>query len=250
MAKADSSFVEHFPTVDMDLCYYALFISFRMRISLPRDIERLVSADRSFHAATVNMADPLDELSSLLFSLLATTNFDKHARRFWPEGCLDSMMTKQGTQELISEALGIQLNDPIIKFIIGSAKKLLAIVVILEFRKPLTAMKLFKEKSFSDSDLPLMDSDFERLKDSSHGSTFWSDSRKSSFSDKQWEFVVPVIDLDNPSHKWSFSHILPFVKKEEAASGSFGKVSRCEIHKAHLTSAQNTVSTNILQLWR
>jgi hypothetical protein len=71
----------------------------------------------------------------------------------------------------------------------------------------------------------------------------WTTPRLDTFCLKQWLFLSPVFRTSNFEHNLDQFCILPFtVKHRECDSGTFGQVTKYEIHKAHLVDPKDPVS--------
>ncbi|KAI8945395.1 kinase-like domain-containing protein [Xylaria longipes] len=69
----------------------------------------------------------------------------------------------------------------------------------------------------------------------------WTSVRASNFCEKQWLFLSPVFSTSKFIHEFTQMCIMPFTKKYlECDSGTFGQVTKYEIHESHLIDPDNS----------
>lgn len=191
-------------------------------------------------------------LCDRIFDTFVLSEFDKQTRRFSPEGSLDDVITSDSINRAFPA-----IEPTLVAFILKEAKKVFAIAVSIRFRNKeiLQVMKLFMSKRISDSNLPFDEElwDTHALRSSAleeepgHVSDdddkeLWSSSMIANFCEEQWRFCATVFSTDESFYDLNSSAILPFTDKENISdNGAFGRVSRFEIHEAHLDT-KNLVS--------
>lgn len=74
----------------------------------------------------------------------------------------------------------------------------------------------------------------------------WNGARVNYFCHNQWILLAPVFSVSKFNHDLPRASILPFTKKHhEFDSGSFGRVTKYELHESHLIDGNNEVSAGI-----
>lgn len=157
-----------------------------------------------------------------------------------PEGHLDQLITRDSITQALSDdhASGGGRTGPgeedLIKFILQSAKKLLAISLLsgLESSALRDAMELFKSNGFDDSSkLPIESLDANRLPWSC---PLWTPLRLKLFQATQWQFLVPVFRKSQIRQTLEAKRILPLsLVTRERKEGAFSDVWEVKIHEAH-----------------
>lgn len=201
------------------------------------------------------------KLSDVLRLSMKKSEFEKTPYTFLPQGALDSIITRV----TILKAMGITEPTPgdceLATYILSRAKRTFAIAAYIELR-PQTlhkAMVVFRHAYFTDEKLPLEEMSGEEFLENAlsglhhplvklegpvrhKGKRIWSFRRVHAFLEEQFKFLAPVISTASPDLDFG-NLILPFVKKHAAhAEGSFGMISRYEIHSDHIQYAAAEVS--------
>ncbi|KAI0439233.1 hypothetical protein F4803DRAFT_564698 [Xylaria telfairii] len=173
---------------------------------------------------SVNEAD----LCSRIYSRLAMSKYCHGApERYLPEGCLDELITEATINKELSWPLNqsTEKKQQFINVIAQRAKKVFATAVLTNFGGDVI-YKAIDEFGITDDKLPI---------DSNH--PFLSSLRNwdaYQFCKHQWMFLVPVFVEDKLVYHLETEHILPFIEVEnQQKEGTFGVVSKVEIHKAH-----------------
>jgi hypothetical protein len=182
------------------------------------------------------------------------SRFGKSFGQFLPRGQLDRLVTRNSILETmkIEEWEVEEEDETLVAFILQRAKKLFAILVTIRHSSLQDAISLFEKHSFDDSKLPVeiwtpemfsdsqkigtqhpffeMQGDVKRRRD-----RVWDKSFIYDFQDKQWEFLAPIISTEEMNNCYSNKVIMPFVAQHASfAEGSFGVVSKYEIHEEHI----------------
>lgn len=191
-------------------------------------------------------------LSDVLHLSMKKSAFYKTPYTFLPQGALDSIITRA----TILIAMGITQPTPedceLAAYILTNARRVFATAAYIELR-PKTlyrAMVLFRNTNFTDERLPLEEMGGENLlRDVMSGrkhplvnlerhvkyeaDRIWTFRRVHAFVEEQFKFLAPIIFTGKPDHDFG-NLILPFVKKHATqAEGSFGVISKYEIHRDH-----------------
>jgi hypothetical protein len=170
-----------------------------------------------------------------------------------PAGRLDELMTYDAVQEAILSGKMIDSFPPetqkvlkvLMEFIIGKAKKLLAISILCGVSGDVLfhAMGTFLREGFEDKDLPVPDPPVHPVFDMDP----WGKGQPntSNFCDHQLKFQVPTFGGEQMVYRLERKVILPFFKGGGTGpkEGTFGKVFQVEIHEAHLNRAKFKVSS-------
>lgn len=202
-----------------------------------------------------------------IFGELAISKFDERDLRFLPEGSVNGLYVEGNCKSIIKTlkkgiAGQIKTEGPLIDFIRTEARKLFIICVHINFSGEdlMKAIKLCQGNSISDASLPvgrkilgglvdqlvslgdddytLSGADFHSDETDEEEEGIWTTSRINDFYEAQWKFIAPVFSLDNVNHDLNGLSVLPFPEVVELAKGSFGKVSRCQIHEAHVVGSR------------
>ncbi|KAL2679081.1 hypothetical protein Neosp_009838 [[Neocosmospora] mangrovei] len=221
---------------------------------------------------------PPPPLSELIFDTLVKSKFDKTERPFSPEGSIDKYITRAS----ITRALGANdstVDEDLIDFILKKAKRVFAIAIYsrLENDQLRKAMEFFKSHSMSDDGLPFVkaqwgehaeeppgledpaepphhsydsnesaDGDYD---DGEDVDETWSKISIDGFCKEQWAFCAPVFSTDTINHDLEPDTVIPITAKDtiSMAQGSFGSVYRCQVHKSHLHTPENSEGTNCFE---
>ena len=135
-------------------------------------------------------------------------------------------------------------DELLVKFILQEAKKLFAILVTTRHPKLQEAISLFQKHNFDDTKLPIKFWTGQMFNDAQHPffemqgarkKKVWDKSLIYDFQEKQWEFLAPVLSTEETYHCYGNHVIMPFVAQIASfAEGSFGVVSKYEIHEDHM----------------
>jgi hypothetical protein len=168
--------------------------------------------------------------------------------RYMPAGRLEELMTYDAVQEIISSGKTIdfrpEAQKALIEFIIGKAKKLLAISILCGVSGDdlLRAMVAFLREGFEDKDLPVPDPPVHEVFEMHP----WGKDQPNTthFCIHQWKFQVPTFDGEQMVYRLEQKAILPFKGGLTShKEGTFGKVFQVEIHESHLNRAKFKVSS-------
>jgi hypothetical protein len=180
--------------------------------------------------------------------------FGKSLGQFLPRGQLDQLVTRNSILEAmdIKEQEVEEEDETLVVFVLQRAKKLFAILVTIRHNRLQDAISLFEKHNFDDSKLPVEIWTAEMFLDSQQNGTqhpffemqgvgkrkrdmVWDKSFIYDFQDKQWEFLAPIISTEEMNNCYGNKVIMPFVAQHASlAEGSFGVVSKYEIHKEHI----------------
>ncbi len=147
------------------------------------------------------------------------------ARHFLPELSLNRLMQKKAVGVTL-EKLGVKpyhLNE-LAEEIVQRARKVFAILLLVGQGEAIEVM--FKhdslQKSSLDAKLPFTEDSLENI--------FSDGSLASDFFERQWEFITPVFFRTLLPRVFENEMILPILDQTSKGEGSFGKVSKYEIH--------------------
>lgn len=193
------------------------------------------------------------ELSYVLMYNMTNSKFDKTPLDFLPQGALDRIITKSAILGAIRATQPEEADTKLINFILTKAKRIFATAVFIELspRALRRAMFLFQKEGFDDTHLPIEKwSGEEMMKKQMTGvhhpfvvmerpvedgdEKVWTLRKIFDFQDHQGKFLAPVLSTTEPNHDlWDLT--MPFVTKYASyAEGSFGVVSKYEIHDDHI----------------
>jgi hypothetical protein len=192
-------------------------------------------------------------LSDILRLSMKKSEFDKTPYTFLPQGTLDTLITKATILHAMGVVPPTSEDDELAIYILTKAKRAFATAAYIELqpRTLYNAMVLFRDTGFTDERLPLEKLSGDILvknelswqqhplvnleeAERSEAKKIWTFGRVHNFLEDQFKFLAPVISTARPDQ--DFGHlILPFVKKHAAqAEGSFGEVTKYEIHSDHI----------------
>jgi hypothetical protein len=194
------------------------------------------------------------ELSDRIDALAVESQFGEGNRRFIPEGCLETIITREAIEQVLREAYeDSDDGDPaqhqaLVAFIHERAIKLFAIAlsINLEDATLYNGMKLLHQNNFTDDNLPIKpwndDHEFSKL-----DAKFWNRRKIRLFHQGQAEFLAPVLTVATKrqsNHDFSRDHIMPFVEKSNDGfdKGSFGQVYQYRIHPNHLKDPEGLLT--------
>lgn len=202
--------------------------------------------------------DEGESLADLLTNRSVQSRFDKTPHRFVPQDTVDKLITEISIRSAIFEECDQidEEDEALIDYILQDAKRLFAITVLLRFKKVRTscnAMFLFKDKGFTDRNLPFEDlpsadnehagenEDTPPMDISSHKlgaiGKLWTEARVRTFCHEQWKLLAPVFSTDKDNHDLGI-HTIPFIDtNNEASEGSFGFVRKYTIHPDHIVGS-------------
>jgi hypothetical protein len=192
-------------------------------------------------------------LSDALRLGMKKSAFEKTPYTFLPQSALDSIII----EDTILMALGITKPTPedckLVAYILTKAKRLFATAAYVGLPSDTLycAMVLFRNANFSDERLPLEEMGGEDfLKNKMNGlkhplvkleghlkpnaERIWTFSRIHDFLKAQFSFLTPIFSTGKIDYDFGPSLILPFLKHTAQGEGSFGVVSRIEIHADHI----------------
>ncbi|KUI69597.1 Serine/threonine-protein kinase DCLK3 [Cytospora mali] len=160
-------------------------------------------------------------------------------REYVPEGVLDKLITRNSLCQEFSEnsALGREhhVDEDLLNFILGSAKKVLAISLLagVESKELHDAMKEFKSSLFQDNWLPIYSTDEKKLPWSNLS---WSSVKRKHFLDNQWKFLAPIFRKNQLMYEFESLQVFPskFTTDTKQKIGGFGAVYEVTIHESHL----------------
>lgn len=208
-----------------------------------------------------SMSEEDASLWEILRECLVPSKFDKTHHQFVPEGSLDRVITKDSILAAMDVEQPTGEDDLLVEFILKRAKKVFAISVFIELEGSTLrrAMLLFKDTEFNDTKLPIEDtrnsSPPANLSNSHSASTsgagqnilaslevsvnggnrIWRKPKIYNFCEHQWKFLAPVFSTAEYNHDLPALSILPFISKHaNFDKGSFGQVSKYEIHPNHI----------------
>jgi hypothetical protein len=154
---------------------------------------------------------------------LKKSMFDKTPHKFVPEGIIDELVTERAIRKSLRITNSTPEEDELVTFVRLRAKKAFATTVYCKSNTN-RAMRWFQKNNIDDEDLPIKQK-----------TQLWATSWRSDFYEDQWKFFAPVFSTTQYSHDLEEAHILPFVGKSvDSGRGSFGVVSRYDVHGNHL----------------
>lgn len=175
--------------------------------------------------------------------------FEKTPHEFIPHGTIDREVTRASILEAMDVDEPSKEDEMLVTFILESAKKVFAIAVYIELKSLYKAISLFEKSGFVDTKLPIrantnpypksakgpqhpfaaMEEPVKRDKD-----RIWTSGKLKMFQEYQWRFLAPVFSITESNHDLG-ENIVPFISKQLSfGEGSFGVVSKYEIHKDHI----------------
>ena len=189
-----------------------------------------------------------EDLQTAIRERRVESRFGNRLDRFLPQGQLDRLVTRQSILEAMKiEEDEVEEEDEIlVAFVLQEAKKLFAILVTTRHSRLQEAMLLFQKHDFNDFKLPVEEWKGQMFSDAQHPffkmqgvrkkkDMVWDRSLIYDFQDKQWEFLAPIISTEETNHCYGNNVIMPFVAQIASfAEGSFGVVSKYEIHEDHI----------------
>ncbi|KAJ4413264.1 hypothetical protein N0V91_000238 [Didymella pomorum] len=201
-------------------------------------------------------------LSDALRLGMKKSAFEKTPYTFLPQSALDSIII----EDIILMALGITKPTPedckLVAYILTKAKRLFATAAYVGLPSDTLycAMVLFRNANFSDERLPLEEMGGEDfLKNKMNGlkhplvkleghlkpnaERIWTFSRIHDFLKAQFSFLTPIFSTGKIDYDFGPSLILPFLKHTAQGEGSFGVVSRIEIHADHIKPTPKTAGS-------
>jgi len=187
------------------------------------------------------------------------SEFDKTPHGFVPQGTLDRIIMKDSILAAMEIDQPTREDDLLVDFILKRAKKVFAVSAFIELKSLRRAMLLFKDAYFDDTNLPIKDT-LSRPSETnpSNGNPYaasgatqnilafleqsvtgkikiWRPGKIFDFCKHQWKFLAPVFSTDKSNYYLEEAYIIPFVLKyADFGEGSFGQVSKYEIHPNHL----------------
>lgn len=181
------------------------------------------------------------------------SRFGKRLDNFLPRGHLDDLVKRKSILKAmkIPEDEVEEEEEVVVAFILERAKKLFTILVTIRHSRLFDAISLFKKRKFDDSNLPIEVWTAAKFTESQHSGVqhpffemqgvmkqrdiIWDKSFIYDFQDKQWEFLAPLISTEETNNRYGSNVIMPFIVQHASyAEGSFGVVSKYEIHEDHI----------------
>ncbi|MCJ1248081.1 hypothetical protein MMC30_005296 [Trapelia coarctata] len=173
-------------------------------------------------------------------------------RPYLPEDCLDRILRAEIiTYQLEYAEVSKQLSDPdvniLVEYIIREAGRVFLILTKLGWSSRIVG---FKERGFTDADLPISVSHqweapydviiFPREGLAHKAFEEWAEDNSDidDFANIQWSFMAPVLTA-RESIWFSEKTILPIADKGEEKQGGFSKVTKVMFHPAHIEKALN-----------
>lgn len=168
--------------------------------------------------------EPEYQLREVLRQRSIRSAFDKTCHDFVPEGVIDEVITLDQVEKCLKVTYSSNEGDELVQFVMTGAKRAFAIAVFAKIDVVKTLRWLMAE-NINDDKLPII-----KPKKKS-----WSSNWKGDFCDSQWRFFAPIFNSTKHSHIFEEPFILPFVNSSVVTGkGSFGEVSRTEIHSDHM----------------
>lgn len=197
-------------------------------------------------------------LSDILLLSWKKSAFDKTPLKFVPRGILNKLITKENVYKAMGVDKPYHDDQVLVEFIITEARCLFAIAVIIKLKPAelYKAMNLFRINHFGDKKLPIAEitgqqymmnvlqgvqHQFEIMEGNSEPAKIWSCERIMNFQEKQGWFLAPILSTAESNQDfWDVT--LPFIEKHGTfAEGSFGVVSKYEIHSDHFQDGARIV---------
>jgi hypothetical protein len=165
--------------------------------------------------------DPVYELRETLKKHSIENEFHRTSHEFVPEGVIDEVITL----EKVKLCLDIKdSSNELVQFVMAGAKRAFATAVLAKIDVKKTLERL-RDEGIDDSKLPIV----------KHKSKGWRKGWRADFCEQQWRFFAPIFYSTKRSHIFEEALILPFLKTSVVTGeGSFGEVSRIEIHPNHM----------------
>jgi serine/threonine protein kinase len=158
-------------------------------------------------------------------------NENHKGQNFVPEAELEALMTASRVRiSLKSSGIPVHEQEELIGAICQGAKKCFAILLLIHRGKAIT--NFFKHDSlqstFPDKRLPYSSDALQ---------TIFGEVQQSltvlKFLERQWDFTVPTFSKSILPRKLDRRVILPYLREEYIARGSFGVVWKAELHSQH-----------------
>jgi len=178
--------------------------------------------------------------SDLLVKYQVEDKFDGPGKTFIPADIIKGITISTIRTEL---GLGEDEEKELVEWIARHARRAFATVVLcgVSQRNLLKTMKQFKEKEekekkgFQDDKLPLHKTRVDKRHPAFPADVWKSKLSRDDFFNKQWGLLAPVFHDGQYEYNLFPNSTLPFIEKDDdPKKGSFGEVSRIEIHPAHL----------------
>lgn len=173
-------------------------------------------------------------------------------QKYMPSRRLDGLITRSTIireflkDDDLDEYHGSQsrIDEGLISFIVTSGKKLFAISLIsgIESSQLQRAMRVFWKSNYTDQKLPVTFGDptfpQSQLK--------WGRMKMENFTDKQWKFLVPIIDHNGSHVRIGNREILPFcLVDDQRREGTFSNVWQVTIHEEQQGQPMQLVSSDL-----
>ena len=206
-----------------------------------------------------------EELNTVLREHSVKSQFGKRSDHFLPRGELDRLITRESIVAELEIEEGEAEAENLIEFILQKAKRLFAIIVYIRLPKLGDAMLLFQKNKYDDERLPIEEwtkEAFEAnlLENTEHPfivmqgivkrkkDCIWSKGYIYDFQKRQWEFLAPMISTEETNDCHNTNVILPFTTQHSnLAEGSFGVVSKYEIHRDHIFIGEGNAAVVSMQ---
>ena len=191
-----------------------------------------------------------DSLEEILATSCVMSQFEKTPHLFLPQRKFEAIVTREIIRSTLYGESDSE-DEALINYFVNDARKLFAITVLTGLSMPeylIQAMCLFKDRGFSDDDLPIEDLlSVENEQTSANRKPVdlsthtlggigepWTSARIHTFYHEQWKLLAPVFSMDEANDDLGI-HTIPFIaKNEEVCEGSFGYVRRYRIHSDHI----------------
>jgi hypothetical protein len=193
-------------------------------------------------------------LADRLYERFEKSVFDQSSRQFLPQNALDELINPSSVVWEMLRGLGppselLSTDDEgLVEFIIGRAKRLFAISVMV-LPGPQSgstilrdAIRLFRRHYIDDSRLPFDNSGDSILagleSEERKSKKIWEPRAIRAFHDSQWSIVVPILTTDSRARSEAFNlpanTVLPFIKGGLRHRGPFVSVFEYELHPSHI----------------
>lgn len=194
----------------------------------------------------------MSSLQDRILKHYAKSKFDTQERDFLTEGSIDELITKESVWEELEVEQSSQDSEEniLVEYILRDAKKVFAIVVIIDLdgANLREAMMKFQKNNFRDESLPVKREELSTLPCFS-GTPWTKPVRKQNFFREQWRFLAPVFSKTKFQLYLEPDCILPFVwRSYEVKEGTFSQVFEVRIHESHWKDPVLTVSGQAAQL--
>ncbi|KAK2772560.1 hypothetical protein CKAH01_13940 [Colletotrichum kahawae] len=179
-----------------------------------------------------------------IFDSFEASQFPHPGEEFLPANMIDILVTKDVLLGMFPDILDTADGAILAPYILGTSKRLFAITALHCGFNPnilLVCMTNFKRAGFDDEQLPIPDprSNSQTIHEVFTSSTAgqWGRARLGIFYRFQWRYLSPVFSPEQFQYTFEPSQIMPFTSVSQISRGSFGRVVKAGIHRAHWTAA-------------